>query len=313
MNGDLRKPRALAAGNRLAVVAPASGFDRGEFDAGVEELRTLGFDPWWNRRVFERQAFTAGSADVRVSDFEEAWRSPEVHGLIGARGGYGSVHVLPALEAARLANPPKPFIGYSDLTSLLTFLTCRCGVVAFHGPTVAGRLSGGPARYDRASFLRVLTEPAPAGEIHTAAPLESLISGDATGRLLGGTLTQLAAACGTPYALTPWDDTILLLEDVNERPYRIDRLFQQLRLSGALSRVRGVLLGTFPGCDEPDGQITARETLARLLDGFAGPVVFGFPTGHVAGAALTVPLGVRARLVAGTISRLVIEEAAVAA
>jgi muramoyltetrapeptide carboxypeptidase len=159
----------------------------------------------------------------------------------------------------------------------------------------------------------VLTEPMPAGEIVSPSELDALIAGEATGRLLGGTLTQLAATCGTPYALSPWDDTILLLEDVNERPYRLDRLFQQLRLSGALARVRGVVLGTFPGCDEPDGNVTARETLAGLLEGFAGPVVFGFPTGHVAGAALTVPLGVRVRLVAGSVSKLVIEEAAVAA
>jgi muramoyltetrapeptide carboxypeptidase len=223
------------------------------------------------------------------------------------------VQLLPSLEASRLDGPPKAFIGYSDLTSILTFLTCQCGVVAFHGPTVAGRLSGGPARYDRTSLLRVLTEAAPAGEIETGAALEVLAGGEATGRLLGGTLTQLAAACGTPYSLTPWDDTILLLEDVNERPYRLDRLFQQLRLSGALSRVRGVLLGTFPGCDESDGNVTARDTLATLLEGVPGPVVFGFPTGHVAGAALTVPLGVRVRLVAGSNARLVIEEAAVAA
>jgi muramoyltetrapeptide carboxypeptidase len=312
MSTGLRKPRRLSAGDRIAVVAPASGFDRAEFEAGVDELRALGFEPVWDESVFERAAFTAGSADARLTAFERAWHTPAIGGLIGARGGYGSVHLLPKLEAAGLDGPPKPFVGYSDLTSLLTFLTCQCGVVAFHGPTVAGRLSGGPARYDRASFMRVLTETVPAGEIEPGTQLEVLGHGDATGRLLGGTLTQLAAACGTPYALTPWDDTILLLEDVNERPYRLDRLFQQLRLSGALSRVRGVVLGTFPGCDEPDGNVTARETLAALLEGFAGPVVFGFPIGHVVGPALTVPVGVRARLVAGATAQLVIEEAAVA-
>jgi muramoyltetrapeptide carboxypeptidase len=233
--------------------------------------------------------------------------------LIGARGGYGSVHVLPSLDRSTFNGSAKAFIGYSDLTSLLTFLVCQCGIVAFHGPTVAGRLSGGTERYDRDSFMRILTEAAPAGALEPGCELEALHAGEATGRLLGGTLTQLAAACGTPYALSPWDDTILLLEDVNERPYRLDRLFQQLRLSGALSRVRGIVFGTFPGCDEPDGNVTAQETLARLAEGFDGPVLFGFPTGHVVGPALTVPLGVRVRLVAGPASRLIIEEAAVAA
>jgi len=313
MSGELRKPQALSAGDRIAVVAPASGFDRAEFEAGVDELRALGFAPEWDGSIFERAAFTAGSPRARARALQQAWHSSDIRGIIGARGGYGSVHVLEALEAGDLDGPAKAFIGYSDLTSVLTYLTCRCSIAAFHGPTVAGRLSGGPARYDRASFLRVLTEATPAGEIETDAPLEALTPGEATGRLLGGTLTQLAAACGTPYALTPWDDTILLLEDVNERPYRLDRLFQQLRLSGALSRVRGVLLGMFPGCDEADGNVTARDTLATLLEDVPGPVVFGFPTGHVAGPALTVPLGVRVRLVAGQRCRLVIEEAAVAA
>jgi muramoyltetrapeptide carboxypeptidase len=311
MSAELRKPRALSAGDRVAIVAPASGFDRAEFDAGAEELRALGFEPAWDDSVFERGAFTAGAPDVRAAALNRAWQSDEVAALIGARGGYGSVQVLPDLEPSRFANRAKAFIGYSDLTSILTFLVCQCGTVAFHGPTVAGRLSGGAARYDRDSFMRILTEPSPAGELDAGPTLEVLRAGELTGRLMGGTLTQLAAACGTPHALAPWDDTILLLEDVNERPYRIDRLFHQLRLSGALSRVRGIVLGVFPGCDEPDGTVTARHTLANLLNAFSGPVVFGFPTGHVPGPAVTVPLGVRVRLIADRHPRLVVEEAAV--
>jgi muramoyltetrapeptide carboxypeptidase len=310
MSDVLRKPRALAPGARVAVVAPASPFEREQFEAGIAELRTLGFDPVWDDRVFARRGFVSGDAALRAAWFDEAWQRPDVDALIGARGGYGSVQLLPYLNPVQLAAQPRAFVGYSDLTSILTFLVCQCGIVAFHGPSVAGRLGRGMEGYDRASFLATLMNVEPVGELIPDG-LESVRPGDAQGRLLGGTLTQLAAAAGTPYALAPWDDTILLLEDVAERPYRLDRMLVQLRLSGALDHVRGIVLGTFPRCDEPGGAPTARGALADALADFPGPIVFGFPTGHVDGPAMTMPLGVRARLVAGATTRLIIEEAAV--
>jgi muramoyltetrapeptide carboxypeptidase len=310
MSGVLRKPRALAPGARVAVVAPASPFEREQFEAGVAELRTIGFDPVWDDRVFARRGFVSGDAPLRAASFNEAWQRPDIDALIGVRGGYGSMQLLPYLDPTGLAARPRAFIGYSDLTSILTFLACHCGIVAFHGPSVAGRLGRGAEGYDRESFLAMLMNIEPPGELMPDG-MEAVKPGDARGRLLGGTLTQLAAAAGTPYALAPWDDTILLLEDVAERPYRLDRMLMQLRLSGALNHVRGIVLGTFPRCNEPGGASTARAALADALADFPGPVVFGFPTGHVDGPAVTVPLGVRARLVAGETTRLIIEEAAV--
>jgi muramoyltetrapeptide carboxypeptidase len=310
MNTALRKPRALTPGARFAVVSPASPFETDEFEAGIAELRTLGFDAVWDERVFARQGFVSGAAALRAQSFDDAWRRLDVDAMIGVRGGYGSVQLLPHLDRGRLLSRACAFVGYSDLTSLLTFLVCHCGTVAFHGPSVAGRLGKGRHAYDRDSFFGALTNVTPMGEM--AAPALHVVKpGEAKGRLLGGTLTQLAAASGTPYAFAPWDDTILLLEDVAERPYRLDRLVMQLRLSGALARVKGVVLGTFPRCDEPGGTPSALTALADALADFAGPIVFGFPTGHVDGPALTVPLGVQARLIAGAASRLIIEEAAV--
>lgn len=310
MSAALRKPARLEPGDTVALVAPASGFDNAQFDAGVEELRALGFMPRWDDSIFARGMYSAGDAQRRAQAFESAWAAPESAAVIGVRGGYGSVQMLPHLNTATFAEHATAFVGYSDLTSLLTYLVCQQGVVAFHGPTVAGRLGRGADGYDRDSFLRALTQSQPLGELGGDG-VEVVARGEARGRLLGGTLSMLAAAAGTPFALTPWDDTILLLEDVGERPYRLDRLVQQLRLSGAFARVRGIVLGTFPRCDEPGGAVTARDALADLFADFSGPVVFGFPTGHVEGPALTVPLGVSARLVADGAGRLVIEEAAV--
>jgi muramoyltetrapeptide carboxypeptidase len=310
MSASLRRPRALRPGDEVAVVAPASPFDLSDFDAGIAELRALGFEPRWHDDLFARRRYVAGTPALRAEDFHRAWHRSGVAAVFGARGGYGSAQVVSSLNPGTIRETPRAFVGYSDLTTLLTWLVCHCGIVAFHGPTVTGRLGRGESAYDRASLLAALTGLEPMGELDLSGA-EVMRAGVARGRLLGGTLSQLAAAAGTPYALAPWDDTLLLLEDVGERPYRLDRLVQQLRDSGALRHVRGVLLGTFPKCDEPAGGLTAREVLADLFGDFPGPVLYGVPTGHVEGAALTLPLGVTATIDASRHARLVIEEAAV--
>ena len=310
MSATLRRPPAVRPGDVVALVAPASPFETEEFDAGVAELAALGFNPEWHHDLFARQRYVAGPAATRAADFLRAWQDPRVAAVFAVRGGYGSAQIVSSLDPGTVRATPKALVGYSDVTTLLTYLVVHCGMVAFHGPTVAGRLSRGPSAYDRASLLAALTVAAPMGEL-VLEGAETLIPGEVTGRLLGGTLSQLAAAAGTPYGLAPWDDTLLLLEDVGERPYRLDRLVQQVRDAGLLRRVRGVLLGTFPRCDEPGGVVTAREVLADLFADFPGPVVYGVPTGHVDGPALTLPLGVQGRLVAGATPRLFVDEAAV--
>src|SRR5436190_2498521 len=139
------KPRALTPGDHLAVIAPASPFDRADFDRGVDELRRLGFEPVYDESVFARRGYVAGSLEVRAAAIRSALTDPTTAGLIGARGGYGSMQVLPLLDAGEIRRARKPFIGYSDLTSVLTFLTIGCGLVAFHGPMLAGRLGAGDA------------------------------------------------------------------------------------------------------------------------------------------------------------------------
>src|SRR5437773_9324700 len=128
----MRKPRALAPGDRLALVAPASAFDRAEFDRGVEEIRRLGFEPTYDDTIFSRQRYLAGSAAVRAAAIRRAWQDPSIAGLVAVRGGYGSMQVLPLLDVAEARRAAKPFVGYSDLTAVLTFLTTGCELTAFH-------------------------------------------------------------------------------------------------------------------------------------------------------------------------------------
>jgi muramoyltetrapeptide carboxypeptidase len=308
----MRKPRPLARGDRIAVVAPASPFDREEFDAGVAELRRLGFEPVFDDSVFDRKRYVAGDAERRAAAIRSAWYDPSIAALIGARGGYGSAQVLPFLDADEMRERCKPFIGYSDLTALLTFFTTTAGVVAFHGPMLAGRLGRGTAAYDETTFLSALCRTEPIGELSPPA-LEAITSGEVSGPLFGGTLTQLVASMGTPCAFDPPQGYVLLLEEVGERPYRLDRMVTQLRQAGLLAQAAAVLIGELPGCDEPSGELTGRSVMADLFADFRGPVVVGFPTGHTAGPAMTLPLGVRARVVAPAQGqpKLIVEESAV--
>lgn len=194
----MRKPRALRPGDRIAVVAPASAFARHEFEAGIAELRALGFDPTYEESVFERRAYLAGPADVRASAWLRAWTDPSTAALIAVRGGFGSVQLLPALAELDFDSlPPKAFIAYSDNTSILSWLTTRKGIVTIHGPMLEGRLAHGDAGYNRDTFLRCVCRPEPMGEI-SHPQTETLRPGECAGMLVGGTLTQLVGSLVRP-------------------------------------------------------------------------------------------------------------------
>jgi len=304
------KPRRLRPGDRVAVVAPASPFVPEEFEAGIAEVARLGFVPVYEPTVFDRRGYVAGDAAARAAALVGALADPGIGAIVAARGGYGSVQLLPFLRPDLVRAGAKPIVGYSDITSLLTFVSVGCGMACFHGPTVAGRLGRGAEGYDEASFLGALTVAQPLGAVRGATDV--FVHGEARGPLFGGNLAQLAASIGTPFAFDPPPGCILLIEEVNERPYRLDRLWTQLKLAGILSRARAIVFGDFPGCDEPGGEPAARSVLAELSDGFTGPVVFGLPVGHTPLPALTLPLGIDARVVTRPEPVLAIEESAVA-
>lgn len=304
------KPRAFASGDRLAIVAPASSFKRDEFDEGLEEIRRMGFAPVYDDSVFARKGYVAGPPELRAGAILNAWRDPTIAGLVAVRGGYGSVQTLPLLDPAEARRASKPFIGYSDLTAVLTFLTMNCGMVAFHGPMLAGRLGRGAGRYDPASFEKALCHREPMGELEPEG-IEAVRPGEVSGPLFGGTLTQLLASLGTPFAFDPPAGHVLFLDEVGERPYRLDRMVTQLRQTGLLARASGVVVGELPRCDEPGGELAGRAVMAELLADFPGPVILGFPSGHTTGPTVTLPFGVRCRVVSGPRPRLVVEEAAV--
>jgi muramoyltetrapeptide carboxypeptidase len=306
----LLKPAAVQPGARIAVVSPASPFSREEFDRGVQELRRLGYEPTYDEDVFARSGtYLSGAADTRAAAFSRAWSDPSIAAVIAVRGGYGSVQMLPLLDPEVIRRTPKLFIGYSDNTSILSWLTCHCGITALHGPMIEGRLAKGAEGFDAASLLAFMQNGA--GRTLSPEGLAVIRGGEAAGPLFGGTLTQLTASLGTPYAFDPPAGCVLFLEDVNERPYRLDRMLTQLRLAGILSRARALVFGEMRGCDEASGEPCSLDVIRAFANDCEGPVMTGFPSGHTTGPCWTLPLGVRVRVVTAPRPAVVVEESPV--
>lgn len=303
------KPHALRPGDRVAVLAPASPFDRETFEQGVAEVRALGFDPVFDESVFGRRGYLAGPASARAASLRAAWGAPDIAGIFTVRGGYGSAQLLPLLDATEARRARKVFVGCSDLTTLLVYHAMCCEMISFHGPMLVN-LAKRQEGYDRRSLLAAVSTTSAMGEL-TAPGLEAVTRGEARGVILGGTLTQLLASLATPFAFDPPAGYVLFLEDVGEKPYRIDRMLTQVRQAGWLARAAAVVCAEFPECEDSAGG-NARSVVVDLLSDFPGPVLFGFPSGHTAGPGLTLPIGVMSTVVTTPRPMVIVEEAAVA-
>jgi len=305
------RPPALCEGDRIGVVAPASPFDKDEFYRGLDELKAFGLEPVFNDSVFLRSDYVAGSPSDRARSFVEMWRDPSIAGVIAARGGYGSAQLLPFLNTTDFRSTPKVLIGCSDITSLLSFASIQCEMTVFHGPMVV-TLGKGERLYDRTSLIGQIMSGAPYGSL-VCDGIDVLKSGSTQGPIYGGTLTQIVASLGTPFSFNPPDKYVLLLDDVDERPYRVDRMMNQLRQAGLLERATGLVCTEFQGCAENDGRLSAYSVLDGYSSDIDGPVLFGLRTGHTNFPMVTVPLGVKVTIQAGSSVEVVIEESAVLA
>jgi muramoyltetrapeptide carboxypeptidase len=308
MTGGWTRPPRLRAGDLVGIVAPSGAVDPADVEKGAAELRALGLQVRIAPSVGGRHLFTAGRPAERLRDLHALWFDPAVKAVIGARGGAGASWLLEGFDPDRVAAAPKVLLGYSDLTFLHSALNAR-GLVTFHGPMAATDFA--LRKHDAPSLRAALFgEGTYATEEGDVLPLRA---GDGEGRLLGGCISILAAAAGTPWAFRPDPDgTILFLEDVDERPYRLDRALWQLRASGAFEGLRGVVFGDMKGCRPPAGSsFTLDEVLASAFAGLGVPIALGLSSGHTVGPNVTLPFGVRARLHCGDAARLTIEEGGV--
>ena len=288
----MRRP-SLQAGARVALVAPA-GPIRGDADLerAQANVRGLGWVPVVGAHALSRDGYLAGSDGDRLADLNAALTDDSIDAIWCIRGGYGAMRFLDLIDYAAMRRRPKPIVGYSDVTALHAAMATRCEVVTFHGPTARATLSS----FSRASLERALAGDDSCGAATNAATLHD---GRSRGRLVGGNLALLCALSGTSYA-PDYRDAILVVEDVNEAVYRIDRMLTQLRLAGSLATCRGIVFGQFTDIptDAPEESLGAR-TLDNVLGEIAWvlkvPCIAGAPIGHVADQ-WTIPLGAEGEL-----------------
>ena len=290
------KPRALREGDTVGIVAPASSFNRHDFETGCQALRDLGYNPVFSDSIFERDLYFAGTVERRVRELQEMFAREDVKAILCARGGYGANYLLPALHLKALAATPKILVGYSDMTNLLTHFFDAAGMVTFHGPMVAKDFAktGG---VDLKSWTAAVSGDQGKGfDLAAGSPAKALAPGSAEGILYGGCLSLLVASLGTPYEINT-DGTILFIEDIAAKPYQIDRMLAQLKLAGKFSEVRGLIFGEMLDCLQAANQgYTLEDVVTRVVGDLGIPVAYGLPSGHVSAANITLPLGVRARL-----------------
>lgn len=303
------KPPPLEPRDAVRIVAPSSPVEEEALRRGCAELERLGYQVKWDPRVLARQAYFAGSTEERLAKLLWALEDEASQAVFCARGGYGSAYLLERLEPRRL-KLPKALVGFSDVTVLQLFLWRKKRWVTFYGPMAGAGFDKGanvPGGYDLESFERAVTQASRGWKVDLRG--ETLFFGHAEGTVLGGCLTLVEDTLGTPWEIHT-SGSILLLEDCAMKPYQVDRALIHLRQAGKFKGVRAMMLGEFPQCEPPAGGPTVRSVFERILEPLKIPVVWGAPLGHTPRAMLTVPLGVKARLVAQGSGRLEILEPA---
>ena len=291
------RPVALRPGDTVGIIAPSGVIDRDALEAGCSWLLQKGFQPFYLPSIFDRELYFAGNATRRLEEFHEMFARQEVKAIICARGGYGCNYLLPHIDLGLVRANPKIFCGCSDVTTLLTYLCDKAGMVTFHGPML--NVDVRPDGVDEASWSAGKMTGDPWQREFPGGEVETLVPGRAQGMLCGGCLSLLCASLGTPYEIDT-RGTVLFLEDLAEPAFRIDRMLMHLKLAGKFEGVRGIIFGEMLNCGlRHAGDFTLQQVVQRVVGDLGIPVVYGLKSGHVTGGNITLPIGVPATLSAG--------------
>ncbi len=281
------KPPRLVPGDTIGIVAPASPFDQERFNKGVAVLESMGFRISFDDDIFIEQGYLAGTDAQRADFLNRLFADREIKAIVCVRGGFGAMRVLALLDYEAIEKHPKIFVGFSDISALLSVLDTRCGLVAFHGPMVTTLADAD--QETKEALMAALTSDVKLELIPANGRV--IKPGQASGPIVGGNLTTLCHLVGTPYAPS-YNGKIVFFEDRGEAAYRIDRMLSQMKLAGCFEGLVGMVLGSFEDCGEFDE--ICRITAEMFKD--AGiPVLAGFDIGH-GKTNITIPLGIEATL-----------------
>jgi len=298
------KPKRLKKGDTVGLITPGSYISDEALETAVKNLEEEGFVVKLSKNIRAQRGFTAGSDQERLDDLHSMFADTQVDAVWCARGGYGCSRLLPNIDYKLIKRNPKVFIGYSDITALHTAIVQETGLVCFHGPVGASDFSD----YTKMHFQKLLLEPQEPFTISLSADnvetgtedevfqTQTIRPGKATGELVGGNLSLLAALAGTPYSFNA-KNKLVFIEDIGEKPYRIDRMLTQLRQASNLDTAAGIALGIFADCqaDEDDLSLSLMETLTDRLADLDIPVIYGLSFGHITNQC-TLPVGIAASL-----------------
>ena len=287
------KPPSLQPGDTVGIVAPGSNINRELLEAGCKTLKRLGYNPFYFDSIFDQDLYFAGNVERRARELHDMFARDEVRAIICARGGYGTNYLLNVLDFDKIISHPKIFVGYSDVTTLLTGFASR-GLITFHGPMVTKdfAIADGVDLQSWNAAMTGVTE----WELSLNSNVKSLVPGSAQGMLYGGCLSMLVASLGTPHEVKT-DGTILFIEDIAAKPYQVDRMLMQLKLAGKLADVTGIVFGEMVDCvQQKDQGYSLQEVVMRIVGDLGVPVAYGIQSGHVTGKNITLPIGVHSAL-----------------
>ncbi len=294
------KPKKLRKGDLIGIISPASSpSDLSRINSGVQYIESLGYRVVVGKNISNQTGYFSASDEERLDDIHAMFSDKNVKAIFTTRGGYGSARLLDKINYSLIKKNPKIFVGYSDITALQLSIFKKAGLITFAGPMVAVDFFDKVDLFTEENFWKIITSSKKIGKLinPNSEPFYSITTGRCEGNLLGGNLTMITSLLGTKY-FPEFKNSIMFMEEINEKPYRIDRMFNQLRLSNVFDSVKGIILGRFVDCYEKDSakkSFKLNEVISQYFSNLKIPVLYNVKHGHIT-QNLTLPIGINTKL-----------------